>query len=143
MAFKPPHPPGYYPTHHEHLPIQAAKDLANFPIKEAGIRVSTVHHPGSDHRGVILKWYNMLSVLEVPSSPLLSHRATKVKAVKSFACSTIQDYVDNHAVGPYPFPKWEKGQEAHLQLCHRAMVAKSVTSANWTSSEPNQRETST
>jgi hypothetical protein len=48
--------------------------------------------------------------LEVTSPLLLPHRVFKIKVVKSFTCNTIQDYVDNHVAGPYPFPKWEKAK---------------------------------
>jgi hypothetical protein len=46
----------------------------NFCIKDAEIRVSTAHHPGSDHRGVHLKWYNSPPALEASPPPPLPHR---------------------------------------------------------------------
>lgn len=95
---------------HEHTRgVRIDRVYANFPIG-AEVSVTTHHHPGSDHRGVLYSWANTPEILEEAPPPPLPHRAFDLKEVKNFVALTLKEFEEEHMDKDYAFPKWDKAK---------------------------------
>jgi hypothetical protein len=74
------------------------------------VTVTTFHHPGSDHRGVLYSWSARAPLREEPPLPPLPHRAFELKEVIAYNRVILQEYVENHLKGPNDFPKRDKAK---------------------------------
>jgi hypothetical protein len=94
---------------HEHIRDHIDRVYANFVI-EVKVMVTTFHHPGSDHKGVLYMWSAQAPFTEEPPLPLLPYRAFELKEVKAYNKAILQDYVENHLEGINAFSKWDKAK---------------------------------
>jgi hypothetical protein len=82
---------------------------ANFSV-EADITISTHHHPGSDHKGVLYLWSHRAPAGTRPPNRPLPHRAFELKEVIEYNKAILVDYQEKHLEGPHAFPKWDKAK---------------------------------
>jgi hypothetical protein len=67
------------------------------------VTVTTFHHLGSDHRGVLYFWSARAPLREEPPLLPLPHRAFELKEVIAYNRVILQEYAENHLEGPNNF----------------------------------------
>jgi hypothetical protein len=82
---------------------------ANFSV-EAEITVSTHHHLGSDHRGVLYSWSHRAPAGTGTLNRPLPHRAFELKEVIEYNKAILVDYREKYLEGPHALPKWDKAK---------------------------------
>jgi hypothetical protein len=81
---------------------------ANFCV-EVDIIVSTHHHLGSDHGGVLYSWSHRALVQGPPTDP--SHIELLLKEVIEYNKAILVNYREKYLEGPHVFPKWDKAKQ--------------------------------
>jgi exonuclease III len=98
-----------YWNHKHTRGVRIDRVYANFSV-EADITVSTHHHPGSDHKGVLYSWSHRAPAGTGPLNRPLPHRAFELKEVIEYNKAILVDYWQKHLEGPHAFPKWDKAK---------------------------------
>ena len=100
-------------THLTHWNHDRTRDLRidrvylNFTIDGATLEVSTIHHPGSDHNGVLYKIRGCPGPTKVDTPKALTHRAFDLPEVIEFASERLAEFNTSITSGRDIFGEWD------------------------------------
>ena len=79
----------------------------NFDIVGATLEVQTLHHPGSDHKGVIYRIRGNPKAKKVSTVKALPHKALELPEVVKFASDRLAEFNASPTSGRECFGEWD------------------------------------
>ena len=79
----------------------------NFAISGATLEVNTLHHPGSDHKGVLYKIKGCAGPTKLVTPKALPHRAFELPEVIEFASERLAEFNASTTLGRDSLGEWD------------------------------------